>query len=51
MSFFAYVTHINCHLSSCRILNDNKLEMLPSGIFSDLTSLRVFQVNDIFLCL
>ena len=39
--FFAYLTHINCHLFPCRILNDNKLKKLPSGIFSGLTSLWI----------
>ena len=32
--------HINYHLFSCRRLNDNELKTLPSGIFSDLSSLR-----------
>ena len=31
--------HINYHLFSCRQLNDNELKTLPSGIFSDLSSL------------
>ena len=31
---------INYHLFSCRDLNDSELKMLPSGIFSDLSSLR-----------
>ena len=36
-----YLTHINYHLFSCRELNDNELKTLPSGIFSDLSSLLV----------
>ena len=39
MIFFAYLTHINCQLFSCRILNDNKLKLLPPGIFAGLTYL------------
>ena len=31
--------HINYHLFSCRQLNDNELKTLPSGLFSDLSSL------------
>ena len=31
--------YINYHLFSCRLLNDNELKTLPSGIFSDLSSL------------
>ena len=31
--------YINYHLFSCRQLNDNELKTLPSGIFSDLSSL------------
>ena len=38
--FFFFFTHINYHLFSCRWLNDNELKTLPSGIFSDLSSLR-----------
>ena len=34
------LVHINYHLFSCRQLNDNELKTLPSGIFSDLSSLR-----------
>ena len=37
--FPVYLTHINYHLFSCRQLNDNELKTLPSGIFSDLSSL------------
>ena len=33
--------HINYHLFSCRWLNDNELKTLPSGIFSNLSSLWV----------
>ena len=32
--------HINYHLFSCRQLNDNELKTLPSGIFSDVSSLE-----------
>ena len=38
--FSVYLTHINCHLFSCRQLNDNELKTLPSGIFSNLYYLR-----------
>ena len=37
--FPVYLTHINYHLFSCRELNDNELKTLPSGIFSNLSSL------------
>ena len=39
--FSVYLTHINCDLFSCRYLNDNELKSLPSGIFSNLFSLRI----------
>ena len=39
--FSVYLTHINCDLFSCRYLNDNELKSLPSGIFSNLSSLRI----------
>ena len=39
--FPVYLTHINYHLFSCRHLNDNELKTLPSGIFSDLSSLQI----------
>ena len=39
--FPVYLIHINYHLFSCRQLNDNELKTLPSGIFSDLSSLWI----------
>ena len=43
-----YLMHYLCHedtlTHSCRLLHQNKIEQLPSGIFSDLSELRDLKV-------